>query len=349
MSKTIYVALCLIGFLASSAAALRGFAPARATTARMESAARAMLGSLSDEQRTKAALAFDDPYRTDWHYVPRLRRGVRIDELTDAQRQLAHGLLRTVLSGQGYLKVTSIVELEGALRDLEKAAGGDGATRDPGAYLFTFFGSPTQRPWAWRFEGHHVSLNFVVAPDGSLSVTPEFLGSNPAIVPGGARAGLEVLCDEERLGFQLLHSLSDAQRAEAVIGSAGRADVLLSPGRGLESLGEPRGLAAASMDADQLRMFGELVALYAHNFSGELATQQLERLGSADPNDVYFAWVGGLEPGEMHYYRVHGPGWAIELDNTQGGNHVHTVWRDIESDFGAAALTRHLQESHAGG
>lgn len=346
MKTTFRVGLCLAAFMVSTAAALRDFVPERTPGERIEAAARVMVASLDKAQRDKALLRFDDAYRTDWHYVPRARRGVRVDALSDAQKQAAHALLRATLSGQGYLKVTSIMDLEGTLRDLEKAAGGDGASRDPGAYTYTFFGTPGERPWAWRFEGHHVSLNILVAVDGSVAVTPAFLGSNPAIVPSGDKAGLEVLDDEEEIAFQLLHALTDVQRAEAVIGQAGIRDILLSPGKTLADLGTPRGLPASSMDDEQLRMFGDLVGVFAHNFEHALASEQLARLGEADPTDVYFAWVGGLEPGQLHYYRIQGTDWAIELDNTQGGNHVHTVWRDAKNDFGAAALVQHLREEH---
>lgn len=338
--------MCVLAFLASASLALRDLAPGRLPGERIESAARAFVAALSESQRAAAVLGFDDAYRMDWHYVPRQRRGVRIDVLGDAQKHLAHELLRAILSGHGYLEVTSIMDLEGTLRDIERAAGGDGASRDPGAYTYTFFGSPDQRPWAWRLEGHHISLNVLVAGDGSVALTPTFLGANPAIVPTGEQAGLEILAEEEEIAFRLLHALSDVQRAQVVIGPIGRGDILLGPGKSLGELGEPRGLSAAAMDDEQVRVFGQLVAVYANRFQHDLATERLARLGSADPGEVYFAWIGSIERGQPHYYRIQGPGWAIELDNTQGGNHVHTVWRDAESDFGTGMLVRHLQESH---
>lgn len=349
MNKKVAFAFCLLAFLASAALALRDLAPTRSPCDRIESAARAFVGALSEGQHAAAVLAFDDANRMDWHYVPRQRRGLRVDALSDAQKQLAHQLLRTTLSGHGSLQVTCIIDLEGTLRDLERAAGGDGASRDPGAYTYTFFGSPDQRPWAWRLEGHHISLNVLVAGDGSVALTPAFLGANPAMVPTGEQAGLEILADEEEIAYRLLGALSDIQRAQAIIAPTGSGDVLLTPGKSLGDLGEPRGLPAASMDDEQVRLFGQLVGVYAHRFQHDLAEERLARLGSADPGAVYFAWVGSIERGRPHYYRIHGPGWAIELDNTQGGNHVHTVWRDAESDFGAGMLVRHLQESHKEG
>jgi len=347
MNALLRVGLCLVAFTGSSALALRDLVQYRSTAERIEAAARTYLASLDAEQRAQAVLSFDDPYRTDWHYIPRSRRGLRIDEMNDEQRRLLHGLLRSALSSQGYLKVTSIMGLEETLGAMERAAGGDGTLRDRGAYTVTFFGSPEDRPWAWRFEGHHVSLNLLTGEDGSVAVTPEFLGANPATVSTGPDAGLEILSKEEELGFRLLHALSDVQRAEAIIDVAGRGDILLTPGTNIDALGQPVGLPASRMTAEQLHIFGDLVSLYAHNFDTELAQPLLERLGSADPEQVFFAWVGGVTRAEPHYYRIHGPGWVIELDNSRpGANHVHTVWRDAENDFGAAALERHLRESH---
>lgn len=346
MHKKLTTALCLLAFLTSASLALRDLVPGPAPADRIESAARDLVAALSDEQRASGVLAFDDAYRMVWHYVPRARRGLRLDALADAPKHLAHDLLRATLSGHGYLQITSIIDLEATLRDLERAAGGDGAARDPGAYTYTFFGSPDHRPWAWRLEGHHISLNVLVAADGAVTLTPAFLGANPAVVPTGDKAGLQILADEEEVAYQLLHALSDAQRAEAVIGQTGRGDILLSPGKNVSDLGEPRGLAAAAMDDEQVQLFGRLVGVYAHRFQHDLARERLIRLGSADPAEVYFAWVGSTERGQPHYYRIHGPDWAIELDNTQGGNHVHTVWRDAATDFGGDVLVRHLQESH---
>lgn len=346
MTRSLGVVLCLLAFLTSASLALRDPAPTRAPGDRIESAARAFVASLSDQQRANAVLDFDDAYRQDWHYVPRARRGLRVDAISDPQRHLAHDLLRTTLSGHGYLQVTSIIDLEATLRDLERAAGGEQAPRDPGAYTYTFFGSPDQRPWAWRLEGHHISLNVVITPDGSVTLTPAFLGANPAVVPTGDKAGLEVLADEVELGLALIHALTDAQRAQAVIGATGRRDIFLTPGTSVADLGPPKGLPASDMDDEQVQLFGRLVAVYARRFQHDLAEERLIRLGSADPEQVFFAWIGSTERGQPHYYRIHGPDWAIELDNTQGGNHVHTVWRDADTDFGSGILARHLHDAH---
>jgi hypothetical protein len=62
---------------------------------------------------------------------------------------------------------------------------------------------------------------------------------------------------------------------------------------------------------------------------------------------IYFAWAGAREPGIGHYYRVQGPTFVLELDNTQNGaNHVHALWRDTERDFGKDLLKEHYEHGH---
>ena len=337
----------LLGLAACGAGAVarwsRPMGPAD-VAGRFAGAAREFLAALRPELRERAALPFDHAARTDWQIVPRDRAGVWIREMSDGERRAAHGLLRAALSAGGYLKAHEIMQLDAVLREMAQAAGRDGSFRDPERYAFAVFGEPGSPAWGWRVEGHHLSLNFTVA-DG-VAVTPSFLGANPAEVRTGAHAGLRVLGEEEDLGRALLAALSDEQRGRVIIAPNAPPDVIFGPGRERGALGEARGVAVAEMTEAQRHLVWRLIEEYAHALEHDLAHEQLERVRAAGADAIRFAWAGSAEPGEPHYYRLHGPTFVIEYDNTQdGANHVHTVWRDFEHDFGDALL-RHYREHH---
>lgn len=342
--------LVVVLAVAALVAAVHAVVPVRTPAQRISAAAAAFIATLDEEAQAAAMLPFEDANRTDWHFVPRQRRGLRLDAMTEAQRHAAQNLLRATLSSEGYLKVNAILALEETLRDLEIENGGTGASRVPGAFYLTIFGTPARDAWAWRFEGHHISLNITVGPRDEIAVTPMFFGTSPATIRSGPRQGFAILADEEELGFELVNSMTPEQRGVVVFAATAPPDVILTPGNGFDALDPARrGLAAAHMTPEQRRLLGDLVALYVNTLEPEAARVWLERIGTADPAEIFFAWAGATRPGVGHYYRVTGPGFAIELDNTQDdADHVHVLWRDKDADFGAGALLRHLNEDHGG-
>ncbi|MEX1054770.1 MAG: DUF3500 domain-containing protein, partial [Rhodothermales bacterium] len=305
---------------------------------RMVEAATAFLVSLGPEQRAKATYPFESDERYNWHFIPRSRFGLPLKEMTPEQRHRAHALMHTALSSRGYLKATSIMSLEEVLRQIETS----GPVRDQEMYFFTVFGEPSPSdPWGWRLEGHHLSLNYSALED-DLSVTPFFLGANPAHVRTGPRAGLRVLANEEDLGRRLVESLSPAQRLKAIIAEDAPDDILSGTDR-LPEVGAYQGLPASEMTQEQRSLLRAIIEEYTGNSS---AREQMEKIESAGLDRLYFAWAGGIEPGARHYYRIHGPTAVFEYDNTQNdANHVHAVWRDLTDDFGADLLKRHYEES----
>ena len=109
----------------------------------------------------------------------------------------------------------------------------------------------------------------------------------------------------------------------------------------------PKGLPAARMTPAQRDLLLALLRQYVDRLPEELAAIELERCSAGDLDRVHFAWAGGLEPKQPHYYRLQGPRLLIEYDNTQGGgNHIHSVWRDPEGDFGADLLAQHYAQAH---
>ncbi len=312
--------------------------------AEMAEAARRWLDSLSAEQRETALIPWADEERLNWHFIPRDRRGLAWKDMSDAQRQLAMGLLASGLSHRGFLKSTTIMSLEDILRDLEQ---GRGPVRDTGRYHWTVFGEPAaDATWGWRVEGHHLSLNFTLVKGRGVAVTPSFLGTNPAEVPSGPRKGLRVLAAEEDLGRELLKSLNDEQRRKAVISETAPRDILTGAERKVSPL-SPAGLAAAEMNDSQKELLHRLIEEYVRRVRPELADADLRQIDEAGRDKIHFAWAGSAEPRKGHYYRIQGPTFLLEYDNTQNdANHIHAVWRDFDGDFGEDLLSKHYEESH---
>lgn len=310
-------------------------------------AAGAFLDSLSPELRAAAARSFDDPARLDWHFVPRGRPGVTFAQMDAGQRTAARNLLRAALSSRGVLKAEGIMALDGVLREMERAAGGDGASRDPLAYTIAVYGMPGKgTPWGWKIEGHHLSLNFTLPAGEAVAHTPAFMGTNPATVAQGPQAGLRVLSREEDLGRALAGSLTEAQRVEGILSGQVPSDILTMPGRGLDAA-PARGVRHSDLDASQQALLLELIEEFAGNLRRELALAELERIRAAGLAEVRFAWAGELLPGRPHYYRISGPTFVIEYDNTaNNANHVHTVWHDRERNFGQDLLRQHYEHGH---
>jgi hypothetical protein len=250
-------------------------------------------------------------------------------------------LLRAGSSARGYEKATGVIELEGILRELETF----GWFRDPELYWLTIFGAPSDgASWGWRFEGHHVSLNFASTRSEIVLSTPAFLGANPARVPSGPRAGWRLLPTEEDLARRLLASLAPGQRARALLSEGAPADIVMGPGRRMPP--QPAGLPASELNASQRETLLSLVAEYVRNARAEIADARWKKIEAAGVEKIRFAWAGSAALGSGHYYRLQGPTFLIEYDNTQDrANHVHSVWRDLPADSGADLLRRHYEES----
>ena len=329
----------VLAVLAPTAAAQGAPAsPPEAVAARMRVAAEQLLAALPEPAREKVARPFDDRDRTDWHYTPRSRNGVALKELDRAGRDAVHALLREALSAAGYRKVVNVIELELVLREIEAF----GLMRDPERYHLTIYGTPGRTAaWGWRFEGHHVSLNFTLAGDRTVVDTPSFLGANPATVGRGPRVGERVLAAEEDEARALLALLTDAQRRTAVFDTRTYGDIVTTNAAKADPL-QPVGLAAADMTDAQRAQLEKLVEVYARTFEPALAEARMARVREGGIGNVRFGWAGSTQRGRPHYYRVQGPLFLIEYDASQNdGNHVHTVWRDFDGDFGRDLLRQH--------
>ena len=325
----LFLALLLLVLGASAAAQSPG---------NMRASVERLLAALPEKTRAQAMRPFDDRDRVEWHYTPRSRNGVSFKELDSMGKGQVHALLRSALSASGYRKAVNIIELEIVLREIETL----GWMRDPERYHLTVYGTPdAAKRWGWRFEGHHLSLNFTLAGDKLAVDTPSFFGANPATVPAGMKKGLRVLGAEHDAGWALLESLGEAQRREAVFEARTFGDIVSTNRDKVEPLGAV-GIPAAKLDERSRALLWKLIETYAASFEPGLAQARLARARQGGIESLRFGWAGSTARGRPHYYRVQGPRFLIEYDASQNdGNHIHTVWRDFGGDFGRDLLREH--------
>src|SRR5438876_6928838 len=348
---------------------------------RMTEAADAWLDSLDDDQRAKASLSFDDTAeRTSWAYFPRLTKGLPLLEMDARQQKLAHALIAGGLSFNAYAKVVTVTASESLVNLMEQDR--LDAFRGPRRYFLAVFGSPGDDPWGWRFEGHHVVLNFTLAGGEIVSPTPLFIGAQPAEVPHGHAMVLRPCAEEEDAARELLGALNGERRRQAVICEVAPRDFVIMnspvvpdsalpgeieappllanivaeakaiPPPQRETLrferARPRGLPALVMDKAQTKLLSELVDVYVDRLPEPLAAIERERIDRAGIDAIHFAWAGETERRRPHYYRLQAPSFLVEYDNTQNDvNHVHSVWRDPDRDFGGDLLRDHVRHQHA--
>lgn len=311
----------------------------------MEKAANAFLDSLTKELKARATFPMEmEGERTNWHFVPITgeRKGVDLKDLDEAQEAKLAGLLKASLSAVGRTKVKEIQESESILFMLENSD-----HRDPELYYTSIFGKPSSEgAWGWRFEGHHLSLNFTIVDGKLLSTTPNFWGANPAKVLSGPKKGARILPKEEDLARALLLSLSDAQRKKAIIADKAPKDIYSSDDPKVYPLGND-GISVPDLNSKQLSSLNKLIDVYLNNMPSDVAKERRQKFNADGMDRVVFAWAGSAEVGEAHYYRIQGPSFLIEYDNIQNkANHIHAAWRDFDGDFGRDIIWEHHKHSH---
>ena len=345
MKLLLLISLSLLGWVSNA------YAYAQDPATDMAIVAKRFLQSLDANTKAKAHFKFIDEERENWHFFPskfikpKGRKGLSLKEMTPVQKILAHGLLGSVLSHRGLLEATDIILLEQILFERE------GSTfRDPELYHVSIFGTPGNvGTWGWRFEGHHLSLNFTLANGRVFSNTPSFFGASPAKVFEGKYAGLQVLTDEAEKAHKLFHSLSVSQKKLAILSEKAPRDILSGQDSTVnrKSFFPPNGLPITKLNPKQKTWLNELVYLYAFKHRPEVIKQISKRKPLVHPQETYIAWAGSLNLKEAHYYRVQTPDFLFEYANTQNDiNHAHAVWRDFDGDFGRDLLADHYQKAH---
>ena len=309
-------------------------------------AARAALRALPDTTRTGATFSFDSTERSNWFYVPIDRKGVTLARMTAEARARVDSLLLSGLSARGFATAKTIMRHEAILHDIEAAGPPNGRrfTRDSNLYYLSVFGEPAATPWGWRVEGHHLSVNYTEIGRTAPVVSPVFFGANPAKVLSGPHAGLRILAAEEDLARELVKMLDAKRRAVAVFSDTALVEI--------ETRNDPKaralkfeGLRAADMTAPQRAQLRRLLDHYAGRVSAAARAHALRDVEEGGFGELRFAWAGGTEVGQAHYYRIHGPTILVEYDNQQtNANHIHTVWRDLRHDFGGDLLADHYRK-----
>ncbi|MEH1057429.1 DUF3500 domain-containing protein [Micromonospora sp. CPCC 206171] len=307
---------------------------------RMRTAAGALLATLDEPARAAAGHAFDDEGRRWLEYRPRPRPGVCLADLDRAGRKAAHRLLATALSPPAYAQAMTVVALEEVLDRAEEWRRG----RHSGDYWVALYGDPARDDrWAWRFEGHHLSVSMTVVDD-EVSPAPLFLGANPATVRHAGRPVSRPLGIEEDLGRELLEAIGPAGRAAAIIADEAPADIVSATRPSVDGPLTPLGVPGDRLGVTGRALLDQLVALYLDRLPAELAVREADRLAGGE---LHFAWAGSTRPGGRHYYRVQGDDLLIEYDNTtEDGNHAHTVLRRPAGEFGADVLAAHHARAH---
>lgn len=315
----------------------------RATALEMRATANAMLGRLDADQRRAATAAFDVADHRDWTYLPGPRPGLRLADMTAAQRALAMDLVDTGLSDRGRVDVRDVLWTEAIRRRLEQT--GPGSTQDPYAehnYWIRILGDPAASdPWGWRINGHHLALHATVVGD-AVATTPQFFGAEPATVLDGPHAGRRTLDVEQDLPREFLATLEKGQREIAVTAPLAPRDILTRDDPVAESSKVPSGLAYGEMTGPQRRLVTRLVRQYLDRCTDQAADRAWADITAAGLELITFSWAGSERTGEGHYYAVTGPTFLIEYDNVQDdANHIHSVWRDLRNDWGEDVLAAH--------
>jgi hypothetical protein len=341
MKRIRSLALAAVVAAGFAAATLVGQAPPP-TAVQMADAAKTFLGTLDAGQQKKATFDFNDKHRLAWFFTPQqegkkfTRKGVRIEEMNAAQKTAALGLLKTGLSAKGYEQATTIMSLEGLLADLEGAKGA--MVRNTGWYFVSVFGEPSNTgQWGWRFEGHHLSVNYTLGKGEVVSATPMLLASNPADVKSGDKKGLRPLPEIEDHARALIKSLTPDQDKAA---KQAKDFAEIKEGQPTAGVGAPVGVTSDKLSVEQKDTLFKLLKAYAGRMPDELAKKETDRATATPADKLYFGYSGSAEPGKPYTYRVQGTTFVVEFLNVQAdsarnpANHIHSAWRVLPGDFG---------------
>jgi hypothetical protein len=219
----------------------------------------------------------------------------------------------------------------------------------PRNYYFAFFGQPTETQWGFKLEGHHLSLNFTWVND-KISVTPLFVGTDPAEYLFSEYAGWRVLGQEEDLGLKLISLLTAPQKKSAIGSGDVPGDIITSAESG-KRLVTNWGIKAAELTREQKAIMQNIIREFVFNLEYEKAVLEYDKILKAGIDNIYFGWLGGLEEKQAHYFILNGPTFLIEFDNNGGprrsANHIHAIWREKGNEYGEDVLKAHYKsEKH---
>ena len=326
--------------------------------------ANQFLSTMDQEEIELVSFDFNDSLRKDWTNLPiglQKRNGIRYGHLSEQSKISFHHLLTTIFSSQGYLKTTSIMALDDVLNEVYKEAYERKIITDEvykeiralnwdyGNYFIAIWGKPhLTEPWGLKFEGHHISINLSVIGD-KFSLTPLFLGTDPAEVAITKYSGLRVLSKEEDYGLLLINSLDKGQKLIATLSKEVPKDIITNPSN-TQRITEYQGINGEHLTQEQKNILTRLIKEYIYNLEHEKANEYLSKIEKSGIEKIYFAWIGSYERRKPNYYIINGPDFIIEYDNVgfnNDGNHIHSIWREKGNDFGEDILkTHYLDHKH---
>jgi hypothetical protein len=328
---------------------------------KVKSATIGFIQTLEKHQKDSVFIDFTDSARTNWTNLPlglQARSGLRYGDLSEQSKIAFHKVLSSLFSSQGYLKTFAIMQVDDILHELFEIQFQQGKVNersmqfirklnwDYGNYYVTIAGNPqNESVWGLKFEGHHLSINITAAGD-LITMTPLFMGSDPAIVEDTQYAGLRPLSKEEDYGFWLINALDETQKAKATLSEKVPGDIITSPDRP-QWLEEYRGIKGSELNEGQQKILHYLIEEYIGNLDHQKAEEYLAKLHARGMEAVYFAWIGSYEPMKAHYYIIHSPDFLIEYDNVgflDNANHIHSIWREKGNDFGEDILKKHRMD-----
>jgi Protein of unknown function (DUF3500) len=321
--------------------------------------ANSFITTLNPLQKKSALLAFNDTARIKWNNLPvglRARAGINIGSMDEGQRKLLHRILSVSLSSQGYLKATGIFHLDNLLNwyydslfnnnkiDSTRHVMLQNLKWSHRNFYLAFFGMPSDTAWGYKIEGHHLSINFTFV-NNKLSVTPFFIGTDPAEYGISEYAGWRVLGQEEDLGLKLIHLLSSSQQQKATMNKDVPRDIITAAESGIRLI-DYWGIKGSEMTKEQQAVLQNIIREFVFNMEYDKAVTEYDKIVKAGIDKIYFGWIGPYEENKPHYFLLNGPTFIIEFANNNG-NHIHAIWREKGNEYGEDVLRQHfLSEKH---
>lgn len=345
--------ITLLVFLTSSpSVSAQDFDSANNSIELMTLSAHNLAVSLTTKQQEKALFPIGDKEWFNVRLAPFGTKGLKFKDMKPGQIALIHTVMNAGFSASGYHKAASIMALEEYMQELNLR--GDRANRDDNAhgignYSIALFGTPgSDSSWTFRLHGHHLYLSFGVADGKLVSTGPSFFGAQPHEVTEGPRKGWHVLRDEENQGRGLLLSLNKKQKEAAIISDTMPKDVFSGNNADIANLKSDDGIAYSDLNEKQQAMLKALVMEHIYDIPRDLAYTRLDKIEKGGWENIRFSWIGSTKKQERMYYRAQGPEFMIEYCvTTLGENHIHTVWREFNGDFGRDILAEHFKaEAH---
>ena len=329
------------------------------STAPVQKAATTFLAALSAEQRAKTKFGIEDDEWRKWmnqHFY--LRQGVSFQEMSEAQRESAVGLLRASLSAKGLTLTRDVMKLNHTLGELNN---NDFEQYGEWLYHLTVMGEPSaSAPWGWQLDGHHMIINYFVLGD-QVVMTPFFTGSEPVTATAGKFKGTTILQEEQAAGLAMINALDEGQRKKAILNASKTGNNNLTEAWKDNVVFDYAGVPANELSPGQRDQLMGLVKLFVDNMDEGHARVKMEEVRKHF-NRTHFAWVGGTDPSAVFYYRIHSPVVLIEFDHQRPANlrhlaadpsqptreHIHVVVRTPNgNDYGKDLLRQHYaQQKH---